>query len=81
MDRLRAKHKADRKDRTVAATSIIAKTERERLIAHLKQTLGVNFGCGYAHDNMTRAFVKNCPPDAHDVRWTWKLSAPLSNRN
>lgn len=79
MERLRARHEADRRDRTVAAASIIAKTERERLIAKLKKELGVDFGCGYSHDETTRAFLPTCPAGAPYVRWTWK-TAELANK-
>ncbi len=75
MERLRAKHEADRTDRTVAAASILAKHERERWIAKLKKELGLDFGCGYAHDEVTRAFVKTCPRDAAYVRWSWKTAS------
>lgn len=74
MERLKAKHEADKKDRTVAAASLIAKSERERLIAKLKRELGVDFGCGYAHDEATREFVRVCPRDADYVRWSWKTA-------
>lgn len=74
MERLKAKHEADRRDRTVAAASIIAKSERERMIVKLKKELGTDFGCGYAHDEVTRAFLKACPPNATYVRWTWKTA-------
>lgn len=74
MATLKAKHEADRRDRTVAAASIIAKSERERLIARLKKELGTDFGCGYAHDEVTRGFVARCPKDAPYVRWTWKTA-------
>jgi len=79
MSRLRAKHEADRTDRTVAAASIIAKSERERLIAKLKQELGVDFGCGYSHDAVTRSFVTRCPANAPYVRWTWKTAQALND--
>jgi ribonuclease HII len=71
MERLHAKHEADRTDRTVAAASILAKHERERLITKLKKELGVDFGCGYSHDEVTRSFVRTCPRDATCVRWSW----------
>jgi ribonuclease HII len=74
MSRIHAKHEADRTDRTVAAASIIAKHERERLIAKLKTELGVDFGCGYSHDEVTQAFVRTCPPGATYVRWTWETA-------
>jgi len=77
MERLKAKHEADRTDRTVAAASILAKAERERLIAKLKQELGVDFGCGYAHDERTRDFLKICPRDTACVRWSWSTTRGL----
>jgi ribonuclease HII len=80
MARLKAKHEADRTDRTVAAASILAKAERERLIAKLKKELGCDFGCGYSHDEVTRQFLKTCPADAPYVRWTWK-TAGISIQN
>jgi len=74
MERLKAKHEADKTDRTVAAASILAKAERERLIAKLKKEIGVDFGCGYSHDDVTRKFLMTCPRDADYVRWTWKTA-------
>ncbi len=75
MKRLKAKHEADRKDRTVAAASILAKAERERLIAKLKKELGVDFGCGYSHDEVTREHLKTCEREADYVRWSWKTTS------
>ncbi len=77
MKRLRAKHEADRTDRTVAAASILAKSERERLITELKKELDMDFGCGYAHDEVTRSFVRTCPKNAAYVRWSWKTAQDL----
>lgn len=74
MDRLVAKHHADVVDRTVAAASILAKYERERLLDGLKQQLGVDFGCGYPHDRVTRRFLETCPKEASYVRWSWKTT-------
>lgn len=71
MDRLQAKHAADRRDRTVAAASILAKAERERLIRVIKNELGIDFGCGYAHDERTRKFLMTCPRGLASVRWSW----------
>ncbi|MFH1621280.1 MAG: hypothetical protein ABIB04_04320 [Patescibacteria group bacterium] len=81
MPRLKAKHEADRRDRTVAASSIIAKAERERLIKNLKTELGVDFGCGYSHDQTTREFLKTCPGNAPYVRWSWKTARELGARS
>jgi ribonuclease HII len=73
MERLKAKHEADRTDRTVAAASIIAKFERERLIAKLKKELDVDFGCGYCHDPLTKKHLKTVAAGAPHIRWTWKI--------
>ncbi len=74
MGRIRATHEADRRDRTVAAASLIAKYERERLIALAKKELGVDVGCGYSHDPLARAYVAQAPKDCPHVRWTWKTA-------
>lgn len=74
MERLVAKHRADKTDGTVAAASILAKAERERLIARLKKELGIDFGCGYTHDEATRTFVASCPAHAPYVRWSWSTT-------
>lgn len=82
MSRLHAMHHADTRNRTVGAASIIAKAERERRIAHLKQELGTDFGSGYCHDERTIAHVKTAPEDAVHIRWMWSTArdrhAPLS---
>lgn len=78
METLRAKHHADKLDRTVGAASILAKHERERLIAKLKKELGCDFGCGYCHDDQTLAHLKTVSPDASHVRWSW--STATNNR-
>ena len=77
LHRILATHHADRENRTVAAASLIAKAERERRIECLKQELGCDFGCGYSHDEQTRAFLKTCPRDASYVRWSWKTALEL----
>lgn len=74
MDRLHAKHEADRTDRTVAAASVLAKTERERLIVKIKKECGVDFGSGYCHDPLTVEYVNAAPDDAAFVRWSWKTA-------
>lgn len=75
MSTIHAKHEADRTDRTVAAASIIAKSERQRLLAKIKKELGIDFGCGYSHDEVTRAFVASAPKGSPHVRWSWKTAA------
>lgn len=79
METLRAKHRADSTDRTVAAASIIAKAERERWIAKIKKEFGVDFGCGYSHDEVTRQFVSTCPTDSPHIRWSWSTAQILTN--
>lgn len=74
-DRLHAKHHADRDNRTVGAASIIAKAERERLLALIKDELGLDIGCGYPHDAKTIAYIKTAPRGAVHVRWSWKTAA------
>lgn len=72
-----ARHKADRRDRTVAAASILAKAERERLIAQIKKETGCDFGSGYCHDERTRTFLASCPADALYVRWSWETARAI----
>ncbi|OGL73385.1 ribonuclease HII [Candidatus Uhrbacteria bacterium RIFCSPHIGHO2_12_FULL_60_25] len=76
MEHLYAKHEADRTDRTVAAASILAKTERERLIAKIKNECGVDFGSGYCHDERTINHLQTAPQNATYVRWTWATVRP-----
>lgn len=74
MDRLKAKHEADRRDRTVAAASILAKAERERWMANLKRDIGCDVGSGYCHDPRTIAHLKAAPEGAAYVRWSWSTA-------
>lgn len=78
METLRAKHHADTDDRTVAAASLIAKAERERLLALIKKELGVDFGCGYPHDEITRRFISTCPTNSPHIRWSWSTAQLLT---
>ncbi len=80
MSRLHAEHKADQHNRTVAAASILAKSERERLIEKLKKELDVDFGCGYPHDEATRLFLQTCPTGASYVRWSWKTAQAIRQK-
>jgi ribonuclease HII len=73
-----ARHKADRRDRTVAAASILAKAERERLIASIKQDVGCDFGSGYCHDERTIEFLRTCSADCPYVRWSWATAREVS---
>ncbi len=51
-------HKADVNHPVVSAASIVAKEVREREIKKIKKAVGVDFGSGYAHDPVTREFLK-----------------------
>lgn len=76
-ERLHAKHRADTLDRTVGAASIIAKSERERLLAILKKELGHDFGSGYPHDERTIAHIKSVEHGSTHVRWSWATAQRL----
>ncbi len=54
---LRSEHGADGKWAVVAAASIIAKVERDRLVAELQSEFG-DVGSGYASDPVTQNFLK-----------------------
>ncbi len=70
-----SEHKADRKYPIVSAASIIAKVERDKEIAKLKEKYG-DFGSGYPTDPKTISFLRQCIkkfgeyPDC--VRKSWK---------
>lgn len=68
---LKAENEADLWHRHVGAASIIAKAERERLMRELKENLGRDIGCGYAHDALSVAYVRSAAKDDPHVRWTW----------
>ncbi|HWQ99553.1 MAG TPA: ribonuclease HII, partial [Candidatus Methylomirabilis sp.] len=73
-------HEADRTDRTVAAASILAKSERERFISKIKIECGVDFGSGYCHDKRTLAYLKAAPLHGTAcVRWTWATARSLTS--
>jgi len=68
-------HKADRDFPVVSAASIIAKVERDRAVARLRDEHG-DFGSGYPSDPMTRAFfvdrIGRGEPLPGYVRKSWK---------
>lgn len=53
-----AEHKADVNYPIVAAASILAKVERDRIISELKIKLGIDFGSGYPSDPKTKSFLR-----------------------
>lgn len=71
---IEARIAADRIDKTVGAASILAKSERERLLAELQTITPFDFGSGYSGDQKAINFLKQCKPDNPIVRWSWKTS-------
>lgn len=70
-----SEHKADRNYPIVSAASIIAKVERDKEIAELKEKYG-DFGCGYPTDPKTLSFLRQCLKKFEEypdfVRKSWK---------
>lgn len=87
--RVRAYHRADSRFAAVAAASIVAKVERDRLVARLRLA-GEAEGSGYPSDRRTMDFLKShmrahgAPPPS--ARASWRPvrlmlgAAPLSSR-
>lgn len=71
---LKAENFADQNYRHVGAASILAKTERDRFMRELAETLGQDIGCGYAHDSLSRAYVEQAAKDNPHVRWSWSTA-------
>lgn len=68
-------HKADVNHIAVSAASILAKEERERQMALLKEQYGEEMGSGYSSDPTTRKFLENNVKKLkhHGIfRKTWK---------
>jgi len=57
--KLVAENYADKKYPVVGAASILAKTERDRVVRSIKKQAGVEFGSGYPSDPLTVDFLKN----------------------
>jgi ribonuclease HII len=70
-----SEHKADRTYPVVSAASILAKVERDSIIAKLREEVG-DFGTGYLADEKTTQFLKawlKAHPDYPScVRQSWK---------
>ena len=68
-------HKADRDFPVVSAASIVAKVERDRAVARLREVHG-DFGSGYPSDPRTRVFfmerMRRGEPLPDYVRKSWK---------
>lgn len=75
-----AEHYADKNHPSVSAASIIAKTERDRLIRELEKKQGIIVGTGYPHDPKTIAFLKSCEEYPDFVRKSWDTSKRIKER-
>ncbi|WP_236944851.1 ribonuclease HII [Infirmifilum uzonense] len=75
-----AENHADIKYPIVSAASIIAKSEREKIISELKRVYG-DFGSGYPSDPKTREFLKRLLENNRElppiVRRSWKTLSRL----
>jgi len=77
-----SEHRADKKYPIVSAASIIAKVERDKEIANLKEKYG-DFGCGYPTDPKTIAFLQQCLKNFQEypdfIRKSWKPAKKAKN--
>jgi len=80
--KITSRHKADKIYAVVSAASIIAKVERDKEIAALKEAYG-NFGSGYLTDQKTMLFLKKWLQTHADypscVRQSWKPAKQAKN--
>jgi ribonuclease HII len=71
-------HKADERYPVVSAASIIAKTVRDRRVREIEEELGQPIGSGYAHDEISLAFLEKWIKEKGDVpphtRRTWETA-------
>lgn len=79
-----SEHKADRKYPIVSAASIIAKVERDKEVAELRNAYG-DFGAGYPSDPKTQNFLAQCLKSFGEypdfVRKSWKPAKKVKNEN
>jgi len=80
--KITSRHKADKIYPVVSAASIIAKVERDKEIAALKDVFG-DFGSGYLTDQKTMRFLKQWLQTHADypscVRQSWKPAKQVKN--
>ena len=80
--RIVSRHKADRIYPIVSAASIIAKVERDREVAALRETWG-DFGSGYLTDEKTMIFLRRLLDSNDDypsfIRKSWKPAKRAKN--
>lgn len=74
-------HRADQNYPVVSAASVVAKVARDRAMDELEASIGRPIGSGYAHDEITRAFIRDwlketgsLPPQ---IRTSWKTAKDM----
>jgi ribonuclease HII len=76
--RIVSKHGADALYPVVSAASIIAKTERDRLVREIQKQFGQDIGSGYPSDQVTISFLKDWYREHGDLpphtRRSWKTA-------
>lgn len=76
--RMVCEHKADERYPVVSAASIIAKTVRDRRIHEIEADFGEPIGSGYAHDEVSVAFLEKWIREKGDVpphtRRSWETA-------
>ena len=80
--KITSKHKADKIYPIVSAASIIAKVERDKEIASLREAYG-DFGSGYLTDQKTMRFLRQWMQTHEEypccVRQSWKTAKQVKN--
>lgn len=80
-----AENFADKNYPVVAAASILAKVERDRIIDDIKQKVNFDFGNGYPHDKLTVEFVERLIKQHKRlpvyVRKSWVTTQLLQEKN
>lgn len=80
-----AENFADKNYPVVAAASILAKVERDRIIDDIKQKVNYDFGNGYPHDELTVRFVDDLIKQRKRlpayVRKSWITTQLLQEKN
>jgi ribonuclease HII len=85
--RMVCEHKADDNYPVVAAASIIAKTNRDRIVHEMQSEIGQDIGSGYASDPKTIAFLQKWIKEKGDLppytrrSWATAKEALSSSKN
>ncbi len=77
----------DESNTAVSAASIVAKVERDKEIEELKQQVGVDFGVGYPHDQLTIQFLEKIIKETNGkqlpdyIRKSWVTTELLQEKS